>query len=146
MASQRDQLDRSARPPVRNQYLTATSIGAGHCDVRRHGDSRRHAAVLSAEPSSPAGAGVEVTFTATVSSASGTPTGQVIFRDNGTEIGQGTLSGGVATFSTTTLSMATNPITGDYQGDGTFAPSTSNTLNDDVASSNTARSLSRCSC
>jgi adhesin/invasin len=125
-------------PTAGANTMTATASGLNTVTFDATAEAAGTTTVLSAEPPSPAGAGVEVTFTATVSSASGTPTGVVVFRDNGTEIGQGTLSGGIATFSTTTLSVATHPITAEYQGDGAFAPSTSNTLNYDVASSNTA--------
>jgi Bacterial Ig-like domain (group 3) len=68
-----------------------------------------------------------VTFTATVAAASpgsGTPTGTVNFLENGTQIGTGTLSAGVATFATTTLTAAGSPysITADYLGERTSRP------------------------
>src|SRR5262245_61651559 len=44
--------------------------------------------------------GQSVAFTANVSSANGTPTGTVEFSDGGVLIGPATLSGGVATFTT----------------------------------------------
>ena len=47
-------------------------------------------------------AGATVTFTATVSGSSGTPTGTVQFLVNGTPVGTGTLSNGVATYTYTT--------------------------------------------
>jgi uncharacterized repeat protein (TIGR01451 family) len=69
--------------------------------------------------------GQAVTFTATVASQSGTPTGTVTFFDNGTAIGTGTLNAsGVATFTTTALAAGTHPITASYGGaTGAFAPS-----------------------
>jgi hypothetical protein len=123
-------------PAAGANTVTATAAGLNTVTFDATANAASTTTVLSAAPPSPSGAGVEVTFTATVTSTSGTPTGQVIFRDDGAEIGQGTLSGGSATFSTTTLSVASHPITADYQGDATFAPSTSNTLNYEVASVN----------
>jgi hypothetical protein len=64
--------------------------------------------------------GSSVTFTATVtSSATTAATGTVVFLDNGIKIGTGTLGGtpDVATFTTTTLSVGTHPITVTYAGD-----------------------------
>jgi hypothetical protein len=84
----------------------------------------------------PALIGASVTFTATVSAASpasGTPTGTVLFQDNGATIDTETLnSSGVATFTTSTLSLGTHPITAVYEGDTDFNPSTSSTLSDAV--------------
>lgn len=68
--------------------------------------------------------GQSVTFTANVSSAGGTPTGTVGFTDNGVLIGTGTLSGGVATF-TTSLGAGTHQMTAVYTGTPIFLGSTS---------------------
>src|SRR5262249_33542595 len=73
----------------------------------------------------PSQAGQAVTFTATVTSGSGTPTGTVTFNDGGSVIGTGTLSGGAATFTTSTLTQGTHTITAGYAGGPGFAPSTS---------------------
>ena len=80
---------------------------------------------------SPSVHGQSVTFTATVSvvspgsTAVASPTGTVTFYDNGTSIGTGTLSvvsgQDQATFTTSSLSTATHPITAAYtSGDGNF--------------------------
>jgi hypothetical protein len=72
--------------------------------------------------------GQTVTFTATVTPvapATGTPTGSVTFRNGTTTIGTGTLSGGVATFSTSSLAIGNRSITAVYGGDINFAGSTS---------------------
>ena len=79
-----------------------------------------------------------VTFMATVTANSGntTPSGNVSFQDNGTQIGTGTLNGaGVATFTTTTLTAGNHPITAVYNfdnGNASFAGSTSNTVMQNV--------------
>jgi len=83
--------------------------------------------------------GASVTFTVTVSPSAAT--GTVTFKDNGTQIGTGTLSGGVATYTTTTLSVATHPITASYGGDNNYNTSTSSTLNQVVNKANTTTSL-----
>jgi|GEM_PF-543808 len=69
-----------------------------------------------------------VTFTATVVSASGLPTGNVIFKDGGVTVGTGALNGlGVATFSTSTLTLGNHVITAEYSGDASSL-ATSSTL------------------
>jgi hypothetical protein len=84
----------------------------------------------------PASSGQNVTFTAVVSAGSpgsGTPTGTVIFEDGGVSIGSGSLSGGVATFSTSGLSVGTHAITVAYAGDSNFSSSLSAALTQTVA-------------
>jgi CSLREA domain-containing protein len=63
--------------------------------------------------------GQSVTFSATVSATGSTaPTGTVQFRDGATDVGAGmTLSGAVATLTTSTLAVGTHPITAVYSGD-----------------------------
>jgi Autotransporter beta-domain/Bacterial Ig-like domain (group 3) len=80
----------------------------------------------------PSQSGTAVTFTATVSSPVGTPTGTVQFAEGVTVLGAGTLSGsGIATFTTSSLSIGTHPITATYQpvANSTFAASASAPLN-----------------
>jgi len=73
--------------------------------------------------------GQAVTFTATVSTSSGTPTGQVNFVDGGAVLGNGTLNGSdVATLTTGGLSTGSNNITAVYSGDVSYASSTSSAL------------------
>jgi hypothetical protein len=71
--------------------------------------------------------GSAVSFSATVRSASpavGTPTGTVDFRDTtrGTDLGTVTLSGGVATMTTTLLPAGSQAITASYNGSASFLP------------------------
>jgi hypothetical protein len=89
----------------------------------------------------PSTAGQAVTFTATVTSTTaGTLTGTVAFFDGATNIGSGTLSAGHATFSTSALSAGAHSITAAYQGDATFAASTSTVLTQTV--NNPAKAVS----
>jgi hypothetical protein len=87
-----------------------------------------------------------VTFTASVSSSGGTPTGTVTFKDGTTTLGTSTLNGsGQATFTTSTLSVASHSITAAFNGSGSFSPSTSSaltqTVNKDATTSSVASSL-----
>ena len=74
---------------------------------------------------SPVVAGTNVTFTATVTTTTGVPSGIVIFTDGTTVLGQQTLDAtGVATLSTTTLAAGSQTITATFQASPTFASST----------------------
>ncbi|WP_163069290.1 Ig-like domain-containing protein, partial [Acinetobacter baumannii] len=66
-------------------------------------------------------------------SAAGSPTGSVTFKNGGTAIGSGTLSGGVASFTTSTLAKGNHTITATYEGDSNFNASTSAGLTQSVA-------------
>jgi hypothetical protein len=69
----------------------------------------------------PSSSGQSVTFTATVSSPAGSPTGTVRFFEGTTLLGTGTVGpGGVATFTTSTLPAGTHTITATYGGDTNF--------------------------
>jgi hypothetical protein len=75
--------------------------------------------------------GTSVTFTATVKPASGTaePTGTVTFKDGTTTLGTGSVNGsGVASYTTSSLSVATHTITAVYSGDTNFSGSTSSAV------------------
>jgi len=82
--------------------------------------------------------GQSVTFTATVSTAPGTPTGKVTFFDGATNIGSGTLSGNTATFSTTSLSTGSHNITAAFTATATHNSSSSPVLIQKVTSVNNA--------
>jgi hypothetical protein len=76
----------------------------------------------------PSAIGQPVTFTATVNvvaPAAGTPTGTVTFRDGSTTLATEPLgSNGTASFSTSTLAVASHLITAVYSGDSNFNGST----------------------
>ena len=61
-----------------------------------------------------------VTFTATVSSTYGTPTGTIAFSDGTTALGTVTLVNGVAKLTTSTLAIGSHTITAAYSGDNSF--------------------------
>ena len=106
-----------------------------------------HAATSSKVISSanPSVFGESVTFTATVKAVApenGTPTGTVSFLDGSTTLGTGTLSGGTATFSISTLAAAAHSITVVYGGDTNFLTSTSSILTQTVKQAATTSSVS----
>lgn len=70
---------------------------------------------LSAVPTS-SRVGQFVTFTATVTAATGTPTGTVVFKEGTKTLGTGTLSGGVAAINTGTLTAGPHLIRAYYGG------------------------------
>jgi Big-like domain-containing protein/PQQ enzyme-like repeat protein len=88
--------------------------------------------------------GQTVTLTATVSSPFGTPpNGEIVtFKSGGVAIGTGTLSSGVATFTTSTLVAASHVLLATYPGDSNFAINQSATVTLPVNKYPTATALS----
>jgi len=85
----------------------------------------------------PTTAGQSLTFTASVSNASGTgviPTGNAVFEDNGTPISTNALDGsGNAALTTSSLAGGTHPITAVYSpANANFNASTSSAINEAV--------------
>ena len=78
--------------------------------------------------------GSPVTLTATINSAGGMPTGQVVFHDGSTDLGTSPLNGaGVAILRTNTLAVGAHSLTASYAGDGKFGASTSAGVSIDIA-------------
>jgi hypothetical protein len=122
--------------------VTGTNVhitGAGSCTItaKQAGDSNYNAApdvpqlfnIAKAATTTgvsssvnPSEFGQSVTFTATVTSGAGTPTGTVQFKDGGVSIGsaQTLNAGGVAQLTTSALTAGTHIITADYNGDANF--------------------------
>jgi hypothetical protein len=74
-----------------------------------------------------------VTLTAVVAPAyTGTPTGTVTFMDGATTLGTGTLNGGVATYTTSSLAIGQHSMTAVYSGDANNGGSTSSVLTQTV--------------
>ena len=76
----------------------------------------------------PSNAGQAVTFTASVIGSGGPPTGTVTFKDGGTVIGTAAVAGGVATFTTTALTVGSHTISASYGGSAIFGASASPAL------------------
>jgi hypothetical protein len=107
-----------------DNYEAGTSIGLSQSVEKA---ATTVAVTSSVYPSSPY-LGI-VTFTATVTpSTSGTPTGTVTFKDNGTTLGTGMLTGSTATFTIDSLAIGDHPITAVYSGDDNYAVGTSSEL------------------
>jgi sugar lactone lactonase YvrE len=71
-------------------------------------------------------------FKATVSSPAGTPTGTVSFYDGTALLGQGTLTAGIATLTTSALAAGSLSISAVYSGDANFASVTSAVLTETI--------------
>jgi predicted secreted protein len=94
----------------------------------------------------PAGLGASVTFTASVSSSGGTPTGTVQFFDGTTSLGTGNLTAtgstaATTTFATPSLTLGNHSITAVYSGDSFDATSTSAPINQTIQSATIAVTL-----
>ena len=103
-----------------------------------------HTSTVVTASADPSVYGQSVTFKATVSAAapgSGTPTGSVTFMDGSTALGSATLSGGKASFKTTSLAVGSQAITAVYGGDGNFITSKSVALTQTVQQDATTTNL-----
>ncbi len=72
------------------------------------------------------------TFTATVSSPLGTPTGTVAFMDGASLLGTSNLSAGTAAFTTSSLATGPHSITAVYSGDAYFVAITSGAVSESI--------------
>jgi hypothetical protein len=101
-------------------YLAASDVVRSFTIARAVSD----AAVASSV--NPSDLGQSVTFTATVTSAAGTPAGTVQFKDNGNNIGAAVAlnASGVAQVAASTLTVGTHTVTADYSGAVNFLTST----------------------
>ena len=82
-----------------------------------------------------------VTFTATVTSTGGTPTGTVTFKDGASTLSTATLASGKATFKTSALAVGVHSITAIYGGSGNFNGSTSSALTETVHKANSSAAV-----
>ena len=112
----------SANFPTKNP-LQATSGGGSDAFVAKIDMRGVTTTTISSSPN-PSIYGQTVMFTATVTSSIGSPPdGEAITFMKGTKVlGTGTLSGGSASFTTSTLPVATNMIKAVYGGDSNFLP------------------------
>ncbi|HVJ90749.1 MAG TPA: Ig-like domain-containing protein [Labilithrix sp.] len=90
----------------------------------------------------PSAFGDAVTFTATISPDGGPPTGTVTFNDGANALGAGAVdASGVATFTTSALTVGSHDITATYGGNQNYDPATSGTLNQTVVAATTTTSV-----
>jgi len=106
--------------------LQAVRAGAHDAFVSKFHLTATTTTSLSASPN-PSTKGEAVTFTAAVTSVGGAPPdGETVTFIKGTKVwATGTLSGGSASYTTSTLSLGNHVITAVYGGDATFLGSTS---------------------
>ena len=108
------------------------SSAAGQCFVSAPDCFKANTTTTSGSSPNPSTFGQSVTFTATLTSGAGTPTGNVTFKDGAATLGTGTLSSGVATFITSTLGVGIHSITAEYSGASNFNASVSAVLTQTV--------------
>jgi hypothetical protein len=89
----------------------------------------------------PASFGQAVTFTATLTSSAGPVPGTVTFKDGSTTLGTANLSGGKATFTTSSLAVGSHSIAAIYGGSTNFNSSSSAALSETIAKANSSASL-----
>ena len=108
--------------------------------VQSVGAAATTTAVVSDDSSSVRGQGV--TFTATVTTGSGTPTGTVDFKEGSTVRCSGTLSGGQATCGPLNdLTIGDHTITAYYSGDPNYLASTSDPITQTVGKADTTTTI-----
>ena len=93
------------------------------------------ASVSLASSQNPSNAGQSVTFTASVTGSSGTPTGTVAIRDGGVALpgcGAITLSGGSGACVASNLAVGSHTITAAYSGNATYDPAESSPITQTV--------------
>ena len=84
-----------------------------------------------------AASGSAVTLIASISSARGAPTGQIVFLDGTTSLGSASLdASGVSTLRTNTLVAGVHSLTASYSGDGKFGASASAAVTINIANAN----------
>jgi hypothetical protein len=127
-------------------FATTSRTGDGQVVIRWDQPSTTTALTSSLNPSQ---SGQQVTFTATVAPTSPTtpaPSGVVAFLDGTTEIGEGVLNqnpaADQATFSTSTLTVGSHPITAVYGGDPIYAGSSSSPVTQVVNSATAEATVS----
>ena len=99
-------------------------VDSGNQVVREVSDKTVPTVTLSSSASSSV-YGQALTFSATVSSSGGTPSGNVAFFDGATYLGSGAWDGsGEATLTASALPVGTDIITARYSGDDTYATTT----------------------
>lgn len=119
-------------------FITSTSL-----DVNQQVNNATNTSLNSTPNPSIFGETVILSASVTVvSPGSGTPSGTVTFMEGPTILGTGNLDGsGIATFSTSNLSVGVHTITAVYAGTTNFSGSSSPTINQVVNQANTTTSI-----
>jgi Big-like domain-containing protein len=109
--------------PLTAVYLgNATNTGSTSAILNQAVKQTMSSAAISSSPN-PSTQGQPVTFTATVTSPTVTPTGPVTFTAGKTVLGTGQLKGGKAMFTTSSVPIGSTKIKATYAGDSNIAKS-----------------------
>jgi hypothetical protein len=120
---------RTSTLPVRSNWINAlyggdANFGGSKAPAVIQVVNQARTTMTLASSLNPSNRGGSVTFTATVlPQFSGTPLGTVVFYDGTTALKTEYLSGGVAKFTTSTLTSGTHNITASYNGSTNFTGS-----------------------
>jgi hypothetical protein len=130
-------------PTITTQYAGNTNYNSSTSNNYSHTVNKANTTTSVTSTPNPSGYGQSVTFTATVTSTVGIPSGTVTFYDNGSSLGSNTLNtSGITTLTTFSLSIGTHPtITAQYAGTANYNGSTSNSYSHTVNKANTTTSV-----
>lgn len=109
----------TASQPGDSNYLAAPSVSAVIQVKQAASTTTLTASAASVDFGTP------VTFTATVGSGAGVPSGQVSFLNGTTVLGTAPLNSGTATLTVASLPAGSSSVTAAYSGDSNFSVSTS---------------------
>ena len=116
----------------------AAGSGANHTNAAFTGtgilsvSSGRSSTTVLTSTANPATYG-SLSLTATLTGASGTPTGTITFKEGVNVLGTASLVSGVATLSPVNIPPGGYSLTAEYPGDDNFAPSTNSALSQTVS-------------
>jgi hypothetical protein len=121
--------DTAANIDFQNVYKITQQNAAVAILLDMEGQSARSTTTQLASSPNPSLVGEALALTATVSAVSGTPTGNVTFKDGTSTLGTASLgANGVAVMTTVALAAGSHTITAVYGGDATHDGSTSNAV------------------
>jgi sugar lactone lactonase YvrE len=132
----------TARPTLRHTFTAITAGDAVYASGKSNGvvinPTDASPAVVLSSSANPASKGSLVTFTATVSTAiSGVPpTGNVQFTISGAVLATVSVSGGQASYSTSSLGVGSHTVVATYLGDANYLPTASNSVKQSITPTN----------
>jgi len=97
--------------------------------------TKNEVSITLSSSANPAPAGQALTLSVAVTRPGTAPTGTVTFKDGTTVLGTGKLTAGVATFTTSALSVGSHSLTATWAGDAGSAAATTTVLSQTVAPS-----------
>ena len=122
-------------PDIDNGHTKANALYWASTRTASGGGATTTTTTLSANPSSSTTSGTTVTLTATITPSGAT--GTVTFKDGAATIGTGTVTGGIASTSTSSLTTGSHTLTAEFASANTsaYTNSTSNGLGYTITSS-----------